>query len=119
MKIACDVMGTLEGRKKKQILKMLDIFSRAGADITVWSNLYSYAVDAVKNNNLKAEYDSKKMMLDYDDPSEAMDLAIEDDRSQTWLGARRFLFVDEIPEDMAEVELLANKLLGEIGESKV
>ena len=111
VKIACDVKGTLEGDKKKQVLKILDLFHRAGYEIIIWSNMSSYAHDAVRDNNLRAEPMGKKMMLDYDDPSEAMNYCIEDDRSQTWLGAHKFIWVDEIPEDITQIELFVRELL--------
>jgi len=115
MRIATDVMGTLEGPMKKQILAMLEVFAKAGAEITVWSNLYDYAIDAVRDNNLRAEADSKKTKGDLDfDESQYFDLAFEDDRTQTYLPTKRFLFVDEIPDSVEEAEALANKLLGEL-----
>jgi hypothetical protein len=114
MKIACDVKGTIEGPKKKQVLKLLDLFSRAGYSVTVWSNLYSYAVDAVKNNNLRAEFDSKKSKGDYPieyDESKYFNFAIEDDRQQDYLAAKTFIWVDDIPDDIEQVELFFKELL--------
>ena len=116
MKIACDVKGTLEGYKKKQVLRLLDLFSRAGYEVTIWSNLSIYAFDAVKNNNLKAEVDSKRMKSDYpydNDETKFFNYAIEDDRSQTWLAAKNFIWVDEIPEDMKAVDLFFKELTKE------
>lgn len=116
MKVACDVKGTLEGSKKKQVLKLLELFAKAGYEITVWSNLYSYAVDAVRDNNLRADSDQKKGKFDYpysDDESLHFNFAIEDDRSQTWLAAKQMIWVDQIPEDMAAVELFFRELMGD------
>lgn len=113
MKIAFDVMGTIEGPKKNQVLAMIRHLKEHGHEVVVWSNLYSYATDAVEDYDLQVEAMSKKMMLDYDSESEAMDLAIEDDRSQTWLGAKKFLFVDELPHDVPEaIKLLMERLNG-------
>lgn len=114
MKLACDVKGTLEGSKKKQVLKLLDLFSKAGYEITIWSNLYSYAIDAVKDNNLKADSMGKKSKGDYPyeyDESTYFNFAIEDDRQQEYLAAKKFIWVDEIPEDLVQVELFFKELL--------
>ena len=114
MKIACDVKGTLEGPKKKQILKMLDLFAKAGYEIVVWSNLYSYAIDAVKDNNLRAEAIPKKSKGDYPheyDESTYYNIAIEDDRKQEYLAAKQFIWVDEIPEDIEQIELYVKEIL--------
>lgn len=116
MKIACDVKGTLEGSKKKQVLKILDLFSKAGYSITVWSNLYSYAIDAVKDNNLRAEADSKRSKGDYNfeyDESKYFDFAIEDDRRQEYLAAKKFIWVDDIPDDIEQIEEFVKKLIGD------
>lgn len=112
MKIACDVKGTLEGPKKKQVLRILDLFSKAGYEVTVWSNLYSYAVDAVKDNNLKAQFMDKKSKGDYEyDETKYFNFAIEDDRSQSYLAAKTFIWVDTIPEDIAAIDMFFRELL--------
>lgn len=114
MKIACDVKGTLEGYKKQQVLRLLELFSKAGYDIYIWSNLYSYAVDARRNNNLDAEVRDKMTKGDLNfDESKYFNYAIEDDRSQNYLPAKNFIWVDEIPEDMAAVDLFFKELIGE------
>ena len=112
MKIACDVKGTLEGPKKQQVLRILELFKKAGYDIYIWSNLYSYAVEARSKNNLDAEVRDKSTKGDQDfDESKYFDYAIEDDRSQDWLATKQFIFVDEIPEDMVQVDMFVKELL--------
>jgi hypothetical protein len=103
MKIAFDVMGTLEGPKKQLVLKFFKAMKAAGHTCIVWSNSYQYAIDCVKDNNLDVLYQSKTSKSDlyhYTNPEEGMmDLAVEDDRRQTYLAARNFLFVDDISEE--------------------
>lgn len=115
MKLAVDVKGTLEGSKKQQVLKIIDILSKVGYEVTVWSNLYSYAVDAVRDNNLKASVSSKMTKGDLDfDESKFFNVAIEDDRSQSYLPAKKFIWVDEIPNDINAVELFVKEeILGD------
>jgi hypothetical protein len=93
MKIAFDVAGTIEGPKQKEILELFWRLHGAGHELFVWSNSYGYAIDAVKKYNLPAA-----TMLKYGrgDSQDLMDVAIEDDRSQTWLGASKIVFVDEL-----------------------
>jgi hypothetical protein len=112
MKIACDVKGTLEGPKKKQVLKILDLFARAGYEVTIWSNSFGYAVDAVRDNNLRAQTMTKKSKSDMENDDQPLfNFAIEDDKQQWYLGATRIVYVDEIPEDLVAVELFVKELL--------
>lgn len=104
MKIAFDVKGTIEGPKKELVLKLFRGFQNTGHECVVWSNSYGYAVDAIKNNNLldthPEDKKSKRDLEEYGRP--VYDIAIEDDRSQTWLGAKRFVFVDELTEELVD-----------------
>lgn len=110
MRVAFDVKGTIEGPKKDLVLKLFRGLQEKGHTCIVWSNLYSYAIDAVVNNKLENTEPNRKYSKG--DVAEGIyasttmfDLAVEDDRSQTWLAANRFLFVDEITEDSVK-ELL-------------
>jgi len=100
MRIAVDVKGTLEGRRKQDILAMIQVFRDAGHEVVIWSNSFSFAVNTVANNKLDLEPMSKRTKWDCEDnPELYMDIAIDDDSSQTYLAARRFVWVHEIPED--------------------
>lgn len=98
MRIAFDVKGTIEGPKKALVLHIFDKLQKQGHECVVWSNFYGYAVDAIKNNDLKnTQPMTKASRFDLENSQQGMfDLAIEDDRSQTWLGAKKFAFVDEL-----------------------
>ena len=115
MKIAFDVMGTIKGPKKEQVLKMFKLFQEAGHEVIVWSNSFGYAVDAINDNNLtNTEPRDKRMKMDVDyEENRYVDIAIEDDRRQTWLAAKKFIWVDEIPIDMVDVDALVKELLGD------
>lgn len=113
MRIAFDVKGTIDGPKGSVILEAFRRLQRLGHTCVVWSNAHSYATEAVEKHGLVAEAMSKKMMLDYGSANEIFDVAIEDDRSQgRWLGAKRFVFVDEI----ADADSLVNRIIE--GDSK-
>lgn len=101
MKIAFDVKGTIEGPKKELVLKLFKGLQAKGHQCFVWSNCYSYAVDAIKDNELsQTEPMSKKSKFDFRDyGQDPMDFCIEDDRSQTWLGANTIIFVDELNDE--------------------
>jgi hypothetical protein len=96
MKIAFDVKGTIEGPKQKEVLELFSRLWTAGHEMFVWSNLESYAVDAVEKYNLPATAIRKYSSTDAEDRG-FMDIAIEDDPSQTWLGAKQIVFVHELP----------------------
>lgn len=111
MKVAFDVKGTIEGHKKDLVLRLFRGLQSQGHTCLVWSNSIGYAVDAIKDNNL----DNTEPLWKYTKGDvamqgrEMMDICIEDDRSQSYLGSRRFVFVDEINEE------LISKLLAETG----
>lgn len=101
MRVAFDVKGTIDGYNSELVLKLFKGLQAKGHEVFVWSNLYSYAVDAIKDNHLKNTEPLQKMSrIDLEERElPQMDLAIEDDRSQTWLGANKFVFVDELTEE--------------------
>lgn len=98
MRIAFDVKGTLDGPKSGLVLHIFDQLQKQGHECVVWSNYLDYAVQAIKKHNLQNTTPmTKKSKVDMMNSEEGMfDLAIEDDRSQTWLGAKKFAFVDEL-----------------------
>ena len=93
MKVAFDVKGTLYGERQGLVLKLFDVLQKAGHEMFVWSNSYQYATDAVKDLNLPASPMLKFGKWERKD--EQMDLCIEDDHSQEWLGSKRIIFVDD------------------------
>lgn len=117
MRIAFDVKGTIEGPHKAKILRLFHALQARGHELIVWSNLFSYAVDAVKDNNLKAEYMSKRTIGDCETEADAFDYCIEDDISQWWLASRRFIWVHEVPDDIETfVNDIENLRVGHRGE---
>lgn len=116
MRIAFDVKGTIEGPKGDVILGAFKKLQELGHTCVVWSNLYSYAVDAITKHGLSAEAMNKRSMSDLDEYSaKPYDVAIEDDRHQIYLAANRFIFVDDIT---TSDELVKEILKGESHESK-
>lgn len=108
MRIAFDVKGTIEGPKKALVLKLFKGLQAKGHECVVWSNSISYAADAVKDNNLEADFMWKKSKIDLKESgSSPFDMAVEDDRSQWWLGAEKFLFVDELNDELVD-QILSN-----------
>lgn len=115
MRIAFDVKGTIEGPKGKVILEAFVKLQGLGHTCVVWSNLYSYATEAIEKHSLNADAESKRSAYDmegYD--TKPYDVAIEDDRSQTWLGANKLIFVDEIGDNSDNLvkRILAEAPLG-------
>jgi len=110
--IACDVKGTLEGPKKKQVLRILDIFEKIGYSVVVWSSVYSYARDAVKSNKMTTAKAQEKADI-WNTPKESFySFAVEDDVGQgKWLAANKFIYVKDIPEEMTSVDLFVKELL--------
>ncbi len=105
--VAFDVKGTIEGPKKELVLRLFKSLQSKGVKCVVWSNLYSYATDAIKDNNLENTYaESKRTISEFKEWGlEPFDLAIEDDRSQTWLASKRLIFVDELTDQFVDTLL--------------
>lgn len=111
MRIAFDVKGTIDGPKGKFVLGLMAFLQELGHECVVWSNSYSFAADAVRDHNLKVEYMSKKMKGDMDhDETQFYDFAVEDDTSQTWLAAKSFIWVHELPGAMGGIKKLAEDI---------
>lgn len=109
MRVAVDVLGTIEGPKRAQVLQMIHALQDLGHTVTVWSSEFSLAVDAVDKYNLDCEAISKMMRFDY--PEEMhFDYAIEDDHRQGYLAAKNFIWVSDIPESLIECEALVKGL---------
>lgn len=117
MKIAFDVKGTIEGSKQKIVLKVLKEFQARGHEIIVWSSVYSYAVEAVKKHNLKADIQSKNDKWSTDEEY-YMDIAIDDDTESTYLAAKKFVWVSELPDWLHDVSKFVDKLEQEIEEKQ-
>jgi len=106
MNIAFDVKGTLEGHKKVEIRYTLKQLYDAGHKIYIWSNLFSYANDMAESLQMRGiecealEKYAKNEADQWDRPM--MDVAFEDDRSQSWLAAKRIICVDEVPNGAGE-----------------
>lgn len=100
MRIAFDVKGTIEGPKKRQIIYILTELRKRGHEVVVWSNAYMFAKDAVNDNHLECEATDKLTLWDAKERDKSLyDLAIDDDSSQTWLAAKRFIWVHDVPTD--------------------
>ncbi len=97
MRIAFDCHGTLLGYRGEVIAEAFKKLQELGHECVVWSNAYGYTTDAVNKHSLKAPTMTKKTRGDIEDYEMGLfDVAIDDDRSQTWLGAKNFVWVDEV-----------------------
>jgi hypothetical protein len=105
MRIAFDVLGTIQGPKGSVILEAFKRLQDAGHECVVWSSDYGLAVNAVKRHALNADSMGKLSGYELTERGlEAFDVAIEDDRGQTYLGAARFVWVDTITDVDSLVE---------------
>lgn len=105
MKVAVDVKGTLEGPRRKQIVEIIKFLLRRGNQVTIWSNgLGRQGAEGLeKEYGIKLSYEDKFSKRDASELGvDFFDLAIEDDISQTYLAAKKFLFVHNIPEALTE-----------------
>jgi hypothetical protein len=112
MKVAFDVKGTLKGLDETKVWKLFHILEARGCEIVIWSNMITFAHDVVREKQLNNDFIGKKDKYDLEE-DEWFDVAVEDDRSQDYLAAKRFVFVGDIPEDDDAIYKLANDLLGE------
>ena len=113
MRIAFDVKGTIEGPKKQYIIELLRILKEKGHEVLVWSNSGTYAYHAVTDNNLDCPFMTKFTFGESEFHGGPMDLCIDDDSSQEWLGSKRFIWVHNVPEFMDGIRLLAESISNE------
>ena len=97
-KIAFDCKGTLLGNALCR--KLLEDLYKRGHDITIWSSLGSYTIDA--REMFPEDWDLQTLLKltywDWQDqynssPDFEFDYAIDDDMSQTYLAARKLINV--------------------------
>ena len=101
MRIAFDVKGTINGPDHDKVLKLFHALQAMGHEMFVWSTFIGYAVDAISEHNLKAESMWKKSLSELNEwGMEPMDVCIEDDSSQTWLGSKKIILVSDLPDDI-------------------
>lgn len=93
MRIAFDVLGTLKGYKGPAIADAFKKLQAMGHECVIWSSEYSMTTEIKKHYGLECDTTSKYSKYD---GMELFDVAVEDDRGQTYLGARQFAFVDEL-----------------------
>lgn len=111
MKIAFDVLGTINGYRQSEVLRLFRSLQAKGHEMFVWSSDFGMAVNAVKTHGLNATPLDKFSHSEAEEKGFKMDVCIEDDHSQTWLAARAIVFVDEMKLDNNEnLKLVADKL---------
>lgn len=109
MKIAFDCMGTLEGRDQSKVRALYKALQNRGQDMRVWSSDFGMAVRLNRELSLDATVESKFSKVEAQErDEELMDIAIDDDSTQTWLAAKYIVLVRDIPND---VEAFADKLI--------
>lgn len=112
MKIAFDCLGTLDGFNKAKVLALYRALQSRGHDMYVWSSEYSMAIRLNKELNLNgkpiSKFGSRPWESEDGIEDDKMDIAIDDDASQTWLAAKYILLVRDIHGDIEE---LADRLI--------
>lgn len=114
MKVAFDVKGTLEGHYEHKVRTLYDAFEKLGCEMVIWSSLGSFAYDFARKNSLKAAVMTKFANSEDLEPSEKMDLAIDDDYQQEYLATHKLILVSEIPELPVDIELFAKSLVDQM-----
>lgn len=97
MRIAFDCLGTLMGSHGPALAEAIPKLQALGHECVIWSSLYSYTIEMKNKYKLNVETMEKRStyeMREYE--MELFDVAVDDDRGQTYLGAKAFVYVDEI-----------------------
>lgn len=109
MRIAFDVMGTLQGVNSDKVVRLFKALQDRGHDMHVWSSDFGCAMRTNNHLKLNATVLGKVSKIDAKEMGdELMDIAIDDDSTQTWLAAKYIVLVRDIPSD---VEAFADKLI--------
>jgi hypothetical protein len=110
MKIAFDCLGTLQGRDSAKVVALYRALQSKGHDMYVWSSDFSMAMRLNRELKLEATVQGKVSKSEAADEGEGLlDIAIDDDQSQTWLAAKYIVLVRDIPSK--DVEAFADKLI--------
>lgn len=110
MRIAFDVKGTLDGVDENRMVRLFRVLEKLGHTMIVWSSDSGFAVDVMKKHGINGEIYTKYTKGSYEAESYGlMDVAIEDDRSQTWLAAKQIVFVHDVPDDVEAFALTVGK----------
>lgn len=97
MRIAFDCLGTLMGSHGPALAEAIVKLQALGHECTIWSSMYSYTIEMKNKYGLQIETMSKMSRYELQERGlEIFDVAVDDDRSQTYLGAKTFVYVDEI-----------------------
>lgn len=128
MRIAFDMKGTMVNHNfklNKGMGRILKALATQGHEITLWSNMSSYASDFLKDypefQPLVKSVESKRSKSDFKEwDRELFDLAFEDDRAQHYLAAKHFVFVDTVPNITTddEAQLFVKNLFGRVAEEE-
>ena len=119
MRIAFDVLGTLKGYKGPALAEAFKKLQAMGHECVIWSSEYSMTIEIKKHYGLECETMRKQakyeMRNDNGEYEGLFDVAVEDDRSQTYLGAHKFAFVDEL---RSNPDLMVEFILNKANESR-
>ena len=115
LSVVFDIRGTLVGRNEEAVRWLFDWFKARGHRITIWSNggtstlLQKYKDIQFSN---KFNYSHGKELISWgNDPETCVfDVAIDDDMDQTYLSAKSFIWVHEIPSDLFGFMMWSNGL---------
>lgn len=122
MRIAFDCLGTLMGSHGPALAEAIVKLQALGHECVIWSSLYSYTIEMKNKYGLNCDTMDKKSKYDMANyEMELFDVAVDDDRSQTYLGAKTFVYVDEITRNadaiVAFILKRASESKGELNES--
>ncbi len=111
MKVAFDVKGTLDGPYENKVRALYNAFEKLGCQMVVWSSLGSFAYEYTRRHSLTAAIMTKFCNSEDLDPSEKMDIAIDDDNCQDYLATKKLVLVNDIPDHIYDIELFAKALV--------
>lgn len=110
MKIAFDILGTLQGRDSAKVVALYRALQNKGHDMHVWSSDFAMAMRVNRELKLDATVQGKVSKSEAENEGDSyMDIAIDDDSTQTWLAAKYIVLVRDIPSK--DVEAFADKLI--------
>jgi hydroxymethylpyrimidine pyrophosphatase-like HAD family hydrolase len=116
MRIAFDVLGTLKGYKGPALAEAFKKLQAMGHECVIWSSEYSFTLEIKKHYGLECDTMRKESKSENNyEEQHYFDVAVEDDRNQTYLAAHKFVFVDEL---RSNPDLMVEFILNKANESK-
>lgn len=107
LNVVFDVQGTLVGYNQTKVRQLFELFVKNGHTVSIWSNgMRSALPDEYQQYTFRSKFNKahgRELLSWGNDPKTCIfDIAVEDDKGQSYLSAHSFIWVWDIPNEDLE-----------------